>query len=64
MATHALSDESLLKLFENNRQQVAANVRLGSSKHRLLGETAKRDALRLENELRRRRLSVTPIVWC
>ncbi len=62
MATHALSDESILKLFENIRQQVAADRRLGS-KHRLLGETAKREALRLEEELRRRGLPVTPIDW-
>lgn len=62
MGIHALSDESLLKLFENIRQQVAADIRLGS-KHRLLGETARQEALRLEEELRRRGLTVTPIVW-
>ncbi|MGY3581707.1 hypothetical protein ACVIGB_000222 [Bradyrhizobium sp. USDA 4341] len=62
MGTHASSDESILKLFENIRLQVAADTRLGS-KHRLLGETARREALRLEEELRRRGLPVTPIVW-
>ncbi|MGY3585560.1 hypothetical protein ACVIGB_005385 [Bradyrhizobium sp. USDA 4341] len=44
MAIQDLSDTSVLKLYENIRQQVAADVRLGS-KHRLLGETAKREAV-------------------
>ncbi|WP_407186855.1 hypothetical protein [Bradyrhizobium centrosematis] len=62
MAIQDLSDASVLKLYENIRQQVAADLRLGS-KHRLLGETAKREALRLEEELKRRRLPYTPISW-
>ena len=62
MALQDLTDESILKLYESIRQQVAADVRLGS-KHRLLGETAKQQAERLREELERRRLSFTPIDW-
>ncbi|MCK1357197.1 MULTISPECIES: hypothetical protein [unclassified Bradyrhizobium] len=62
MAIQDLSDASVHKLYENIRQQVAADLRLGS-KHRLLGETAKREALRLEEELKRRRIPYTPISW-
>lgn len=62
MAIQDLSDASVLKLYENIRQQVAADLRLGS-KHRLLGETAKREALRLEEELKRRRVPYNPISW-
>jgi hypothetical protein len=62
MALQDLTDESILKLYESIRQQVAADVQLGS-KHRLLGETAKQQAERLREELERRRLSFTPIDW-
>lgn len=58
----AISDESVLKFYENIRQQVAADMRL-RSKHRLLGEAAKREALRLEEELNRRGVPYTPISW-
>ncbi|MVT54120.1 hypothetical protein GPL17_27020, partial [Bradyrhizobium yuanmingense] len=48
MAIQDLSDASVLKLYENIRLRVAADLRLGS-RHRLLGETAKREALCLES---------------
>jgi hypothetical protein len=57
-----LTDESVLKLYESIRQQVAADIELGS-KYRLLGETAKHQAERLRDELDRRRLRFTPIDW-
>ena len=62
MALQDLTDESILKLYESIRQQVAADVQLGS-KHRLLGDTAQQQAERLREELERRRLKFTPIDW-
>jgi hypothetical protein len=62
MAIQNLSDESLLTLYENIRQQVSADIRLGSP-HRLMGETAKEYAERLREEIDRRRLQVNPIIW-
>ena len=57
-----LSDESVLKLYENIREQVSADMNVGG-KHRLLGETARQQAQRLRDELDRRRLKFTPIDW-
>jgi hypothetical protein len=62
MAIRDLSDESVLKLYDNIRQQVSADMRVGG-KHRLVGETAKQQAQRLREELDRRRLRFTPIDW-
>ena len=62
MTIRDLTDASVLKLYENIRQQVHADVRLGSN-HRLLGETAKRQAQRLREEIDRRGLQANPINW-
>ena len=62
MALHNLSDESVLTLYENIREQVSADVRLGS-RHRLLGETARQHEIRFREELERRGVRFTPIVW-
>jgi hypothetical protein len=62
MALQDLTDESILKLYESIRHQVGADVQL-PSKYRLLGDTAKRQAERLRDELDRRRLRFTPIDW-
>jgi hypothetical protein len=62
MALQHLSDESVLTLYENIREQVSADIRLGSQ-HRLLGETARQQELRLREELERRGLRFTPIDW-
>ncbi|WP_024519343.1 hypothetical protein [Bradyrhizobium sp. Tv2a-2] len=62
MAIQDLSDESVLKFYENIRQQVSADMQAGG-KHRLLGETARQQAQRLGDELDRRRLRFTPIDW-
>jgi len=57
-----LTDKSVLTLYENIRQQVAADVRLGD-RYRLLGETAKQQERRLRREIDRRGLRVTAILW-
>jgi hypothetical protein len=57
-----LADENVLRLYDNIREQVAADVGLGS-RHRLLGETARQQAERLREELNRRRLRFSPIDW-
>jgi hypothetical protein len=51
-----------MRFYENIREQVSADIRLGS-RHRLLGETAKHQAERLREELDRRRLQFKPIEW-
>jgi hypothetical protein len=62
MGIENLSNDSVLHLYENIRQQVAADLELGS-RHRLLGETARQQAERLREELDRRRLRYSPINW-
>ena len=62
MGIEILSDEGLLTLYENIRQQVSADIRLGS-RHRLVGEAAKRRAERLREEIDRRGLQIAPIIW-
>ena len=57
-----LADDNVLRLYENIREQVSADIRFGSW-HRLLGETAKQQAERFREELDRRRLRFTPIDW-
>jgi hypothetical protein len=62
MGIEILSDESLLTLYENFRQQVSADIRLGS-RHRLVGEAAKRRAERLREEIARRGLQIDSLIW-
>lgn len=62
MGIEILSDESLLTLYENIRQQVSADIRLGG-RHQLVGEAAKRRAERLREEIDRRGLQIDPIIW-
>jgi hypothetical protein len=57
-----LADDTFMRFYENIREQVSADIRLGS-RHRLLGETAKHQAERLREELDRRRLQFKPIEW-
>jgi hypothetical protein len=57
-----LADENVLRLYDSIREQVSADIRLGS-RHRLLGEVAQQQAERLRVELDRRGLRYTPIVW-
>ena len=62
MGIELLTDESVLTLYENIRQQVSADIRLGD-RYRLLGETAKQQEVRLRREIDRRGLRVTAIHW-
>jgi hypothetical protein len=62
MGLEDLSDDSLLRLYENIREQVAADLGLGS-RYRLLGETAWQQAERFRQELDRRRLQYAHIDW-
>jgi hypothetical protein len=57
-----LTDKSILTLYENIRQQVVADIRLGD-RYRLLREAAKQQELRLRREIDRRGLRVTAIHW-
>jgi len=65
MGIENLSDESVLHLYENIREQVAADLAAGPgrSPHRLLGETARQEAERLRKELDRRKLRYSHIDW-
>ena len=57
-----LADASILTLYENIREQIAADDTTGS-RHRLVGESARQHAERLRTEMDRRRLRFTPIDW-
>jgi len=59
---HSMADENVLRLYDSIREQVSADIRLGA-RHRLLGEAAQQQADRLREELDRRGLQYTPIVW-
>jgi hypothetical protein len=61
MDLSALTDESLLRYYEDISAQVSADNRSG--KHRFLGQAAKERANRLLTEIQRRQLSVTPVYW-
>jgi len=56
----SLSDESLLRYYENIRTEVSTDIRSG---YRFLGQPAKERASALLTEIHRRELSVTPIFW-
>jgi len=56
------SNESLLVFYENVRRQVDADIESGG-RYRFIGESVKRYADRLGEEMDRRRLRFTPIDW-
>ena len=58
----SLSDESVLRFYEDIRQQVAADLATGN-RYRFIGEAAKQQAERLRIEIARRRLRCNPIEW-
>ena len=60
MGVEDLTDETVLRLYENIRQQVSADRTSGS---RFVGETAKRRAQQLRDEIDRRRLNCRLIDW-
>jgi hypothetical protein len=55
-------DERLLAFYENIRRQVDLDLRAGGH-YRLAGEGVKQCADRLREEMDRRQLRFTPIVW-
>jgi hypothetical protein len=62
MGIEGLSDDSILRLYENIRQQVSAD-NLNGGRYRLLGEAAKQQAERLREKIDRRRLRCSAIDW-
>jgi hypothetical protein len=62
MGIESLSDESVLRFYENTRQQVAADLATGN-RYRFMGQAAKERAHRLREEIERRRLRCNPIDW-
>ena len=59
---NALSEESLLRSYEDIRTHVMADVRSGGA-HRFMGQAAKDRANDLLTEIHRRGLTVTAIYW-
>jgi hypothetical protein len=57
-----LTDDSIRRLYNNIRDQVAKDAQSRSS-HRFMGDTAKKQAERLREEMDRRRVKFTPIEW-
>ena len=57
-----LTDETVLQYYEHIRDQVVADARSGG-RYRFMGLAAKERASTLVDELRRRRLVVSPIDW-
>jgi hypothetical protein len=55
-------DETLVAFYENVRRQVEADNQLGG-RHRFAGDGVKQYADSLREEMERRRLRFTPIVW-
>lgn len=62
MSIERLADESILRYYENIREQVYAD-QISGSRHCLIGETVKQYAERLREEIDRRRLDCPPIDW-
>ncbi len=66
MSLSALSRESLLTLYESIRKEVEADRELLRSGHRHFltsGDVVRKYALSLREEMDRRRLNYSPIVW-
>ena len=64
MGIELLSDESILRFYEDIRQQVAADLVI-ENRFRLMGsEAVKQRIERLRIEIDRRRLRCNPIEWC
>jgi hypothetical protein len=57
-----LTDETLVQSYEQIRDQVAADAQ-SSGRYRFMGLAAKERANMLLDEIRRRRLVVSPIDW-
>jgi hypothetical protein len=57
-----LTDESLIAYYESVRRQADADAKL-PSRYRLMGDSVRRYAEELQNEMQRRRLRFIPIDW-
>lgn len=57
-----LTDDSIRRLYNSIRDQVAKDAQSGGP-HRFMGDTARKQAERLREEMGRRRLEFTPIEW-
>jgi len=55
-------DETLLRFYDNVRDQVRADSQLGG-KYRFMGDGVKQYAEKLREEMDRRRLKFSPINW-
>jgi|SRR6478672_3738498 hypothetical protein len=64
MGIELLSDESVLRFYENIRQQVAADLAVENRFRLMGGEAVKQRAERLRIEIDRRRLRCNPIERC
>jgi hypothetical protein len=62
MGIEFLSDESILRFYEDIRQQVAADLATGN-RYRFAGEAARQQAELLRIEIDRRRLRCNLIEW-
>jgi hypothetical protein len=61
MELTVLSDDTLLRYYEDIRAHVSTDIRSGG--HHFLGQAAKDRASLLLTEIQRRQLTVTPIYW-
>ena len=62
MSLEKLTDQSVIQMYESIREQAAADAN-GDPRYRLLGAEARRRAEVLWNEIARRHLPCSPIVW-
>ena len=60
MSLERLSDESVKRMYESIRSELAADTRVPQP---LMGETAKRRAEELEAKMKRRRMNFALIDW-
>jgi hypothetical protein len=63
MGIELLSDESILRYYEDIRQEVAADLTTEDSFRLMGGDAVKQRAERLRTEIDRRRLRCNPIEW-
>jgi hypothetical protein len=57
-----LANENIRRLYESIREQVSADMRLGG-RYRLMGESAKQRSDQLREEMERRQMQFSPILW-
>ena len=62
MSLERLSDESIVRMYDNIRNEVAADIRTRVPQ-KLMGAAAKHRAEQLADEMKRRRIQFTLIDW-